>query len=159
MEYYVVGLGGPVATAGADECFSALWNPSSTRRIKMLSCTLYMRDFDIAGNTFYVTRITARGTPGSTVTPNADNSREGDSAPPSGALLDLAEYSAQPTRASPELKSPFAFPAGASGAEGSGFLFEAPRGIWIPPGTGVAICEKNGNTFGGNWDTGFVFED
>lgn len=159
MIFHLTGLGGPVITASNGEVFAQLWNPSGTKRIRAVLVHLFMHDFDIAGNSFFITRTTTRGTPGSTVTPDADNADEGDAAPPSGMLLDLAEFSVQPTLAVPELNSPFTFPAGAAGTEGSGFSREFPRGIVVPPGTGLAVCEKIGNTFSGTWDAGFVVDD
>lgn len=157
--YYIDGTGGPVVTASNLEVFAALWNPHASRRIKVVSVGLLMRDFDIAGNGLILYRTSTRGTPGSTVTPDADNCEDGLSPPPSGMLLDLAEYSVQPTLAAAPLFGPFAFPAGAAGTEGSGFVQPLPRGVIVKPGTGLAICERIGSTFSGSWDVNFAAED
>lgn len=161
MIYYIDGSGGPIVTAGLDESFGAIWNPSSTRRIVVLQATLLMRDFDAPPNALYICRISARGVAASTVTPDEDNAEDGVSAPASGFLVDLAEYSTQPTLLLPALYGPFAFPAGGAGAEASGFVLPLPmpRGVTIAPGQGMAIVERLASTFSGTWDVNFVVSD
>lgn len=160
MIYYVDGLGGPIVTAAANECMGALWNPAGTRRIRVYSASLIMRDWDAPDNTMYLQRITTRGTAGATITPDADNSEDGVSVPPSGFLLDVAEYSVQPTRAAAILYGAFAFPPASSSSDtGSGFVLPLPRGILLKPGTGLGIFEKNGALFSGTWDVNFVVDD
>lgn len=159
MIYYIDGLGGPIVTAGADETLGSIWNPSSTRRIVVLQAALLMRDFDIPPNSLYVCRTSARGVAASTVTPDADNAEDGVSAPASGFLVDMAEFSTQPTLLLPACYGPFTFPTGVTGAEGSGFALPLPNGIVIAPGQGMAIVERQASSFGGNWDVNFVVSD
>lgn len=106
-----------------------------------------------ASDSVKIERITARGTAGSTVTPDADNSGMADATSPAGALLDLAAYSVQPTRAAPALYG-WVAPAVA----GAGIIIPFPRGIWVPPGTGLALTQRAATV----WPTSevtFVFED
>ena len=147
-EYSARGFTAATA-ATADHALGALWNASSTKRICVVEYGIYKAGAGAANDSIYVCRITARGTAGSTVTPDGDNDWSGDGAtPPSGALLDLAAYSVQPTRASPNL-----FGWVASAAAGAGFSKPSPRGIWIPAGTGLAICQRAATA----WPTSEVY--
>lgn len=136
MDYSVRGFTAATA-ATADHCLAELWNPDSLKRMKVFEIGLFKAGAGAANDSVYIVRTTARGTAGSTVTPDADNAWAGDDVPSSGALLDLAAFSVQPTRASPNL---FGWVAAAVAA--SGFIWPVPRGIWIPPGTGLAICQR-----------------
>jgi len=157
--YAVRGFAGGIATAANANHVAALWNPSSTRRITVVEVSAYLCDFNTqAQNALYLQRTTTRGTPTSTVTPDADNEGKRASAPPSGALLDLAEFTALPTLATPPLQSMMAMPT-VSGMEGSGFLWPCPRGIILPPGTGLAVIQKQQETYTGGWEVHYVFED
>lgn len=154
MIHYVSGNSGAIASSSDGEPHAVLWNPAANRQIKVLEVSQFIRDFDVAGLNWYLARTTTRGTPGSTVTPDADNSAHQDSAPPSGALLDLCEFSVLPTFATPNLAS-----LGAIHREGSGFLALFPRGIWVPPGTGLAIRFRTSVAFGTGSEISYVFED
>lgn len=135
MDYSVHGLTGAVSAAGSPLTVCQLWNPSSTRRIRLLGVSVFWRDFDIAGVSFYLQRTTARGTPGSTVTPDGDNSSGDTSPPPSGALLDLCTFTVNPTLATPELMALGTMHT----ASGGGFDQPITRGIIVPAGTGIAV--------------------
>lgn len=133
---YRVG-GRTVATAATISTVAAqLWNPSST-------VPLWVREVHIASTTAGVSNIamqrsTARGTAGSTVTPDIDNDVEKALAAPSVAVLELATFSAQPTLAAPDMERwnlPAVVGAGAMfvfGARSQG----APK---VPPGNGFCI--------------------
>jgi len=82
-------------------------------------------------------RITARGTAGSTVTPDIDNHSIRGIAPPSGSVLDLAAFTVQPTLDGSDLGLGYVFAA----AQGSGLVYPIPGGIEIPGGTGLAMCQ------------------
>src|SRR5438105_6254975 len=103
--YYVRGFTSSV-TAVADKVLAALWNPAASRRITVLWVAAFATDFDVAGYTMYLTRITARGTAPSTATPGAVDADDNAVAPPSAASLDLGDYSVAPTASSPKLYSP-----------------------------------------------------
>jgi hypothetical protein len=127
-----------VATvATVDHAIAALWNPDSLKRIKMFEVGLFKTTAGTAADSIYITRITTQGTAGSVITPDADSAWNGDDVPASGALLNLAAFSVQPTRGAPGL---FGWVAPTVAA--SGFVWPTPRGIWIPPGTGLAICQR-----------------
>jgi hypothetical protein len=131
--------GTTVATAAtADHAIAAIWNPHSTKRIKLVEFSIFAITAPAASAGFYFRRITARGTPGSTVTPGLEGSDQRDLIPPSGWLLDLAAYSAQPTLATaPGIGPSFVFAAVAA----SGIVLPM-RSIEIPPGTGLAAVNR-----------------
>lgn len=136
MEYYVRGF--TVATAAtADHAIFGVWNPSSTRRIRLLEWAIFKAGAGTANDSGRWVRTTARGTAGSTVTPDADNAADGASVPPSGFLLDLSAYSVQPTKATPDMIG-WVAPAVA----GAGIDLPVPRGIWIPAGTGLVYYQR-----------------
>lgn len=155
MVYYVRAFSGAIATAGANEVHANLWNPSSTRYINLIEVAYFQPDFGAAGDSFYLSRTTTTGTAASTLTPNAVNAADASIAPPSGALIHLAEFSAQPTLATPSIVSTAAFHTGV----GSGFLHVFSDDLWIPPGTGVAIVSRSAETYGSGMEITFVFED
>ena len=139
-EFLVRGLAGSTSDFGGVQAFASLWNPHSTRAILVLEVTGMMDESGGTGLNWLLRRITARGTPGSTITPDADNDRSMASAPPSGALLDLANYGAnQPTFSSPDLKGL----APMSNNIGGGFLWPFPEGIELPALTGLCICSDD----------------
>jgi hypothetical protein len=123
--------------ATADHAITTLWNPDSAKRIKLIEAGLFKAGAGTSGDSLYMIRTSTRGTAGTTVTPDADNAWDGDDIPSSGALMDLAAFSGQPTLQGPGL---FGWVAGAASA--SGFIWPCPRGIWIPPGKGIALCQR-----------------
>lgn len=129
---YRVGGRSAATAATANHAYGALWNPSTTKSIYVYEIHL-VKTIGTADNHALV-RITARGTPGSTVTPDADNHDAGQVVPQSGALLDLAAYSVQPTLASPNLHT-FNLPA----VVGAGLIWTFPNGLRIPNAGGLAI--------------------
>jgi hypothetical protein len=113
---------------------AALWNPSSTQYIHLREIWLFKTTATVDNHAPY--RITTRGTPGSTVTPNANNCHgQTKVAPASGALLDLAAYSVQPTIGTPALVR-----ANLPAAIGSGSIWIFNEPYVIAPGEGVAIA-------------------
>jgi len=145
--YSVRGFTGATA-ATADHTIAALWNPDSVKRLCLLEHGCFKAGAGTANDSVYITRITTKGTPASDVTPDADNAWLGDDTPGSGALLSIGAYSAQPTKASPPL-----FGWVASAAAGSGYIWPTPRGIWVPPGTGIAIVQRAATA----WPTSEVY--
>jgi hypothetical protein len=130
--------GQSAATAAtANHAIGALWNVgTSSKRIRVIETGLFKTAAGTAADSLVLQRITARGTAGSTITPDADNAWTADTAPGSGALLDLAAYSAQPTLATPPL---WGWAAAAVAA--SGVIWPTPRGIELPSGTGLALIQ------------------
>jgi len=133
--------GRTVATAAtADHAIWGFWNPHSTQRIKLIQFSMFPQGAaPAAGFSARLRRTSARGTAGSTVTPNSSNHSTLGITPGSGALLDLAAYSAQPTLLASSVDFGFGntFPA----VQGGGFVLPVPGGIEIPPGAGVAFIQ------------------
>lgn len=130
MSYRVAGR--TAATAAVNNAVCTLWNPSTAFRIHVIEFGVFITTAGTAAQTIIVQRATARGTAGSTVTPDIDNDSDRLLVPPSGALLDLAAYSAQPTFDASEL---FRFPL--ANVAGSGVVI--PFDVDIPPGTGLTL--------------------
>lgn len=127
------------ATAGtADHAVWAMWNGHSTQRIKVISFSMFAQSgAPAAGWSVRLRRITARGTPGSTVTPGIQNHSTRGIAPPSGVVLDLAAYSVQPTLDSSDIAPGYTFAA----VQASGIVYPIPGGVEIPPGAGLACIQ------------------
>ena len=126
------GDGGP--------CDLGLWNGHSTQRIKLISFAMWAQSTSPAsGYSARLRRISARGTAGSTVTPNISNDSRIAVAPVSGVLLDLAAYSVQPTLLASSVDFGLGFTFAAAVA--SGFVYPIPGGIEIGPGAGVAFIQ------------------
>lgn len=100
QRYSVSGRSAATA-ATLNHAAAALWNPSSAFNISVREIWI-VKTVATADN-HAIAFITTRGTAGSTVTPDIDNDYARQSPPPSGALLDLAAYSVQPTLQSPPL--------------------------------------------------------
>ncbi len=156
--FYASGRSAATAVT-IDHALAALWNPSATVRLMVREVWICANAAPGAGAALYLRRITARGTPGTTVTPTINNESELLLAPPSGALLDLAAYSAQPTHAPVVTNTAgklaiWTFAAVAA----SGVIFPFPRGIEIPAGNGLAIANQTGIIFPAS-DIVFVWEE
>lgn len=140
METYRVG-GRSAATAATDtHVAAALWNASTTKDIFLTE--LHFAVTTAASATAALRRTTTRGTAGSTVTPDIDNAVARTAAPVSGALLDLAAYSVQPTLDASELDRWMT--AAAIGA-GKIWVFSDP--IKIPQSAGLAILTRAAAAF------------
>jgi hypothetical protein len=138
MMYRVNGLTAASA-ATVDHGVACLWNPHATKRIKVTEISLVAVTAPGAGAGVELRRCTARGTPGSTVTPGIQNADERDIAPPSGALLDLATYSVQPTL---EANGLWNWVLGA--VIGSGFIYPIALGETVVPGSGLVLVNRAG---------------
>jgi len=136
--------GRSAATVGtSNHAIAQLWNPHATQRIRVVQFGVFKTAAGGVTDAFRLKRSTARGTPGSTVTPDIDNHSERAIAPVSGALLDLAAFSVQPTLAAAEL-GPEVQPGNIQGAC---LLYEMPGGIVIPPGRGLVISQITGTIY------------
>ena len=128
-----------VATAATDaHCIFEIWNPHATKRIKLLEIGVVAFAAPGAGAGFVIRRSTARGTAGSTVTPTIEHDTERGVAPPSGFLVDISAFSAQPTLAAGELGPGWVLPA----VTASGIIIPIPRGITVIPGQGLCIVNR-----------------
>lgn len=127
--------GRSAATAAtADHTCAALWNPHASRAITVYEIGLVVAAAPVAGCTVAIRRISTRGTPGSTMTSTIASDTSYGVAPPSGAVLDLATYTVQPTVDGPGLWG-WVLPA----VTASGFIQPLPRGVTIRPGQGLAV--------------------
>lgn len=134
---YIVRGRTAATVATADHAIFQVWNPHSTQRIKLIQWSIFKEAVGTAADGLRFRRSTARGTAGSTVTPDIDTHSERAIAPPSGFLLDLAAFSAQPTLDASELGQGWV----ASAVAASGGVFAIPGGIVIPPGTGIVAIQ------------------
>jgi hypothetical protein len=135
---YSIGLAPGTTAATADHAILQIWNPSSTVTIQVTQ--IHLVKITATGlNVVQIRRSSARGTAGSTVTPTIVNDADRDLAPPSGVLMDLAAFSAQPTLEALMLAS-WAIPA----SIGSGVMLVAPGEGWdVKPGAGLVLAQVN----------------
>jgi hypothetical protein len=134
---YGVGGRNAVTAATINHCIGALFNPHATKSIYVILFT-YTKISGAASDIRYVQRITTRGTPGSTITPDIDNDYDRLLAPISGAVLDLAAYTVQPTLAAPDLFRPKTLADTPGGIEE---LYFGEQGICLPAGTGIGLFQ------------------
>ena len=131
--------GRAAATAATNHhAIATLWNPSGGTAI-----TVYTVGYSMttgSGGLASIFRASARGTPGSTVTPDLDNDY-GRKAAPSGAVLDLAAYTVQPTFDTNEI-----IQLNAENQIGGGAVIQLPVPIVVPPGTGLNIQQTNSSS-------------
>lgn len=138
MSIYTVN-GTTAASAATDQhAIIQVWNPHATRIITLLELGIVAFAAPGAGAGFIIRRSSARGTPGSTVTPNAEHDTQRRAVPGSGFLVDLAAFSAQPTLVAGDLGPAWVFAAVAA----SGIVIPIPRGIGIPPSTGLVVVNR-----------------
>lgn len=97
MWYSAGGRMNAATDAAANAIIAQLWNPSSTRTIKVVRC--YISKTAIGGNEDLApVRTSARGaTPGSTITPGIAQHFRRAVAPPSGAVIETSNFATEPT--------------------------------------------------------------
>lgn len=120
------------ATAG--HAIAQLWNQHSTQRMLVTKIQVFKQGgAGTAGDAWEVRRSTARGTPGSTITPALAQDENRSLAPVTG-LLDLAAFTVQPTLEAGGLDSWVAANVIASG-------IILPVNIEVPPGAGIVLAQ------------------
>lgn len=130
---YSVGGRTAATAATANHVGAGLWNPHASKAIKLRE--LWVFKTVATADNHGLRRITARGTPGSTVTPDITTAFDTPRiAPQSGTLLDLAAYTVQPT-----LTGVLLARANLPASIGAGFIWVFAEPIIIPPGEGLAI--------------------
>ena len=115
---------------------AALWNPHATMQAEVYE--IHICNTQAAVANIALKRITARGTPGTSVTAVIQNDRERETADPLGGILDLAAYTVQPTldgAAGVGEVERWNLPA----AVGSGVIFAFPKPVKVPALSGLAI--------------------
>lgn len=153
------GVGGHNAIAGAastNRCLAAIWNPHASRALILLHAEWWQADASPGTSNLGLVRISTQGTPGSTVTPDADNDYRRKVAPATGALLNLGDFSVQPTVQGPYMKR--AHVSGPASGAGSGIAWVLSRGLFVPAGTGIAIVTTTSFTFDAG-DSSWTFDD
>ena len=135
---YTVRGRSAATVATADHVIAQVWNPHASARIKVVSFAIFKQGgAGAAGDSLRLRRSTARGTAGSTVTPDIDTHSERAIAPPSGFLLDLAAFSVQPTLDTSDFGIGWTAPA----VVGAGIVYPIPSGIVVPFGTGLVLVQ------------------
>lgn len=135
--YRVSGRTVATAATAAHGC-AALWNLSTAYRLTVFEIAICTTGAaPSAGCTISIQRISARGTPGSTITPNIASDDNRTLAPASGAVLDLATYTVQPTVDAPSNGSQWRW--GLAAVQSSGVIIPFGKPITIPAGAGLAI--------------------
>lgn len=138
MARYVVGGKAAATAATADHAIAGVWNASTSKRIKVTEIHAFA--ITAVAIELVVRRTTARGTPGSTITPTSVNEMEQVANPASGFLLDLAAYTVQPTLAG---TTNDLYGTQIPAAIGAGIMFQcADFGIEIPAGSGIALTSR-----------------
>lgn len=135
--YHVSGT--TAATAATDQhAIINIWNPHTTKRIRLLEIMIVVFAAPSAGAGFILRRTTAIGTPGSTVTPTIEHDIERGAAPQSGFTVGLAAFSAQPALAAGDLGPTWVLPA----VTASGIIIPVPRGVVAVPVQGIALVNR-----------------
>lgn len=131
MITYSIGGRAAAPSAGGDP-HAALWNNSTTKTIYVVRILVEGIGASSAAAAVAFQRTSTRGTPGSTLTPTADNCNDDVVAPASGALLDLADFTVVPTFEGPRF-SRFTLLN-----DGAGWEFRFDK-YAVPQQTGLAL--------------------
>lgn len=136
---YSISVAPGNTTATADHTISEIFNNSTS--IPIWVTQVHVVKLTAVGiNVLRLRRSTAKGTPGSTITPTIVNDHDRDIAPPSGVTIELAAFSVQPTLEALSLGPSWILPA----AVGSGVMWVfAGEGIQVPPTTGLCVTQEN----------------
>jgi hypothetical protein len=137
VDTFTIGAAPGTTAATIDHAIAQLWNPSSA--VHLFVTQVHAVKITATGlNILVLRRSSARGTAGSTITPTAINDHGHRLAPPSGALLDLAAFSVQPTLDALNLFN-WALPA----AIGSGVIWTFAEPIRVQAGDGLVLTQGN----------------
>jgi hypothetical protein len=132
-QYTVSGRG-----AGSNgETIACLWNPHASSAIRVFWCSFVYATAPAAFVNWALQRATARGTPALTIVPDADSHNGSRAGPPSGALLDLGDYTTDATRDASHLVR---VPTPAVVGSGHDWWF-VKQPIVVPAGTGLALAQ------------------
>jgi len=133
---------GRAATGTTGEILTALWNPASSgRTLRVLYFSAVGAGGAASAHNLGLQRVTARGTPGSSITPDPENAWR-DHADAPVAIVDMADYTAAATIDPSVLWRWKGSEVIAQGVE----MWTRPykfrklfKGIEVPEGTGLAI--------------------
>jgi hypothetical protein len=121
--------------ATADQSGVHLWNPHGTKSVYVREVHVFSNAAS-ASHAALVRTSTAGTTPGTTVTPDADNAFDRRAAPPSGCILYAATFATYPVVQTPYMARTV-LPAAVGAAVMWSFL-DTP--IEVPAGTGLAVA-------------------
>lgn len=135
MRFFACAGRSIVTAATADHVAAQLWNPDSTRSLWVVE--IHIAKTVATADHHGIARSSARGsTPTATVTPDLDNDFEREITPDTGAVLELATFSSQPT-----LTAPYMYRSNLPAAVGAGAQYVFPgSGIRVLPGTGLCVA-------------------
>jgi len=137
--------GGQTNATSATAPIAHLWNPSSTRSLMVFLIGMTRRSTGTATDTMKVERTSTRGTGAATHTPNSNQHVTRRSAPASGAVIDIANFSVSPTQQVGQLFQQIQQLRGQSGflwtvpTEGVDGFIDISKCIEVPPSTGILI--------------------
>lgn len=135
-EYMAAGRG----AGGASETVACLWNPHGSLAFRVFWVSFVYATVPAAVVSWGLQRATTRGTPAATLTPDLDSHNGRRAGPPSGALLDLGDYSTNATLdASVLARCMTPIPR----STGHDWFFAQP--IVVPGGTGLALNQITAN--------------
>lgn len=144
LRYAASGVMTAATAATIDSGIGILWNASTTRRIGLKRIqALKTVSTGTPAQAVKLRRVSARGTPGATVTPTIVSDYDRALAPASAAVLDLALYSVLPTLEASDLDAVWAH-----AAIGAGFSWTFDTPLWINPGAGVGITNGANSIYG-----------
>lgn len=129
--------------ANIDDAVFGFWNPHGTAIVRLMAILMVTQSSTSQPwNAGIFRRTTARGTPATTVTPDISNDGRYGVGPVSGVLLDTS-FSAQPTLEADDW-GPRAGVGFVTSNEGQVALMHRFQGsgLYIPPGTGIALIQK-----------------
>lgn len=137
LMYTAGGRMNAVTDAAANSILAQLWNPSSTRSIEVVRCSVGKT---AAGGNEELgpVRTSARGaTPGSTITPGIAQHHGRAVAPPSGAVIETSNFATEPTIDGVNIAERVMAIALIAWT----MVWQFPEPILVLPGAGFAIAE------------------
>lgn len=145
-------------TNNDNEVHSQLWNPDSVRSFWVLEVTVARSNIATANNSLMLVRSTARGaTPAATIAPDLDSDFAREVTPDSGAVLEVGNFGTEPTLAGPPIGQTILSQFASLG--GSSYQWVFPKGLRVPPGTGLCLAVTGGGSTAFTTDSFFRFEE
>lgn len=137
MWYSAGGRTNAATDAAANAIVGQIWNPSTTRTIKVVRAVI-VKTLAGGNEDLAPVRTSARGaTPGSTITPGIAQHFRRAVAPPSGAVIETSNFGTEPTIDGVAIgERPLAINLAAWV-----MVWQFPEPIAVLPGAGLAIAE------------------
>lgn len=129
------------ATTNVNDVHAQLWNPHSVRSLWVLEVETTRVDLVSGVPVLRLVRSSARGSgPGATVTPDLDNDFERGITPGTGAVLEVANFTTEPTLTGAPFGQSMMTAATAGLQAGPMYQWGFPAGLRVPPGTGLCVA-------------------